>query len=117
MTGVGDPFNRLPFREGNKELHDFYAALAAKRNAAPALSTGHVVFQADGKDLLLVLRYIRDGKDVFGRDAINGVWLAVVNRGEGACIYRADCSAAGLGIYEGIAAPLSAEILCLEEKT
>ncbi len=116
MSGVGDPFNRLPFREGNAELHDFYASLAKKRNEAPALSTGHAEFQADAADLLLILRWIRGGKDLFGLPADDGVTLTVINRGEEARLYRADCSAAGLGTYEGIAAPLSAEILVLKEK-
>ena len=117
MTGVGDPFNRLPFREQDPELCGFYAELAAKRNRLTALSTGYAVYQADAKDLLLILRYIRGGKDRFGLPAENGVTLTVINRGEEARLYRADCSAAGCGFYEGIAAPLSAEILCLEEKT
>ena len=111
MTGVGDPFNRLPFREGDAQLHDFYAELAAKRNATPALSTGYAEYQADATDLLLILRYIRGGKDRFGLPAEDGVTLTVVNRGAEARLYRADCSAAGCGVYEGIAAPLSAEIL------
>ena len=113
MAGVGDPFNRLPFREGDRALHDFYSALAAQRNAAPALSTGHVRFMALNRDLLLVLRYITDGRDVFGEAAENGVYLAVIHRGAEGCSFMADCSAAGLGIYEGQARPVSGEIIRL----
>ncbi|MBQ9685297.1 MAG: glycoside hydrolase family 13 protein [Oscillospiraceae bacterium] len=113
MAGVGDPFNRLPFREETAALHDFYAALCAQRNAAPALSTGYVGFVAVNRDLLLVLRYITDGRDVFGESAENGVYLAVIHRGGELCPYTADCSAAGLGLYVGEAKPLSGEIIRL----
>ncbi len=113
MEGVGDPFNRLPFREGNEELHEHYARLCALRNGSPALSTGHAVFQADGTDVLLVLRYVVDGKDVFGEAAENAVFLGVFNRSEEARAYSADCSAAGLGVQTGIAPPLAGEIMRL----
>ena len=113
MAGVGDPFNRLPFREGNQELHDAYAALCAQRNAAPALSTGHAAFLADGLDVLMVLRYVTDGKDVFGLPCPNGVYLCVINRNREARPYRADCRAAGLDFVSGIAVPTSGTILKL----
>ena len=113
MEGVGDPFNRLPFREGDAELHDHYAQLCALRNGAPALSTGEAVFMADGTDVLLVLRFITNGKDVFGAESENGVYLGVFNRSEEARAYSADCSAAGLGVRAGIAPPLSGEIIKL----
>ena len=113
MEGVGDPFNRLPFREGDKELHEHYARLCALRNGSAALSTGNAVFMADGTDVLLVLRYVADGKDVFGEETENAVFLGVFNRSEEARPYSADCSAAGLGVRTGIAPPLAGEILRL----
>lgn len=94
MCGVCDPFNRLPFAEGERELHDFYAALAAARNSSPALSAGEAVFSAASTDVLLILRYITKGRDAFGHHAENGAWLAVINRGE-AAEFDVDCSAAG----------------------
>ena len=113
MEGVGDPFNRLPFREGDQELHARYALLGKLRNASPALSTGHALFMADGTDVLLVLRWITDGKDVFGAEGENAVFLCVFNRSEEARPYAADCAAAGLGVRTGIAPPLSGEIIRL----
>ena len=110
MTGVGDPFNRLPFREGERELHDEYASLAALRNGAPALSTGHALFLADGTDVLMVLRYITDGRDAFSLPAENGAYLCILNRNREARPYSADCAAAGLGTVTGIAPPLSGTI-------
>ena len=113
MCGVCDPFNRLPFREGDGQLHDRYAELAALRNGAAALSVGHALFMAANRDVLLILRYIVDGRDALGGAAENGVYLAAINRGESPCRYRADCSAAGLGQYSGSIGALSGEILRL----
>ena len=113
MCGVCDPFNRLPFRQDCRELHDWYAALAARRNAAPALSTGEASFQAAGADVLMILRWIRDGKDAFGLPAEDGGYLTVINRGESAAEYVADCRCAGKGIRFGTAAPFSAETIRL----
>ncbi len=101
MCGVGDPFNRLPFREERQDLFAHYAALSALRNSAPALSTGHVRFAAGSDGVLLILRYITDGQDVFGDPAENGVYLAVVNRNREDTSYRYDCSDLGFGVIEG----------------
>ena len=114
MAGVGDPFNRMPFREGDHALHDTYAALCAQRNKAPALSTGNAAFMADGTDVLLVLRYIKDGKDALGLPGENGTYLCVINRSREARPYCADCTAADLGFISGIAAPVSGVIQRLD---
>ena len=113
MTGVNDPFNRGVFKEGDKPLHDFYASLAKERNSAAALSTGHAEFMTQNRDVLMILRYITDGKDAFGLDAENGVYLSVINRSEKAQDYCADCSKAGLGLYKGTVKPLSGELIRL----
>ena len=113
MEGVGDPFNRLPFREGDAELHELYAGLCALRNGSAALSTGNAVFMADGTDVLLVLRFVTDGKDAFGEKVDNAVFLGVFNRSGEARSYSADCTEAGLGVRTGIAPPLAGEILRL----
>ena len=115
MTGVNDPFCRAPFQENPdcRSLHDRYAALAALRNAAPALSTGEARFMAASSELLLILRYIRGGRDAFGLPAEDGAYLAVINRGDRELPFEADCSDAGKGIVRGVAAPLSGEIIKL----
>ena len=43
------------------------------------------------QDVLLVLRWISDGRDAFGDAAENGAYLAVINRGAAEVHYRADC--------------------------
>ena len=113
MCGVCDPFNRQPFREDTTELRDFYAGLAELRNSAPALSTGEAVFMAEDRDLLLILRYITGGRDVFGVESENGAYLAVINRGDRSSEYRADCSPAGLPEHLGKIGPRSSAIVRL----
>ncbi len=111
MEGVGDPFNRQPFREGSRELHDCYQSLAALRRSAHALSTGMAQFFAPNRDVLLVLRYIKDGKDVFGCEKENGAWLCVINRADCDKSFCVDLSAAGLGMYNGVAQAFSGKII------
>lgn len=112
MCGVCDPFNRLPFKEGERELSEYYAELSARRNAAPALSTGEAAFMAESRDVLLILRYCADGRDAFGAEGEDGAYLTVVNRGAESD-YCADCSAAGLGEYRGRIKALTAETVRL----
>ena len=114
MCGINDPFNRLPFREGDESIHDYYAALAQLRNSAPVLSSGQASFMAANKDLLLILRYIKDGVDAFGEKAEDGAYLTVVNRGEQASSYVADCQEAGCGSYCGSIGPMNADIIKLK---
>lgn len=114
MCGVNDPFNRQPFKEGDRSLHDHYAKLAKLRNESAVLSTGEAEFMAVNKDVLLILRYISGGMDALGQNAQDGAYLAVVNRGEKAYSYAADCRSAGCGCYTGSIGPMSAEIIKLK---
>jgi 4-alpha-glucanotransferase len=107
MCGVNDPFNRRPFIEGDSALHDFYASLCKTRNSAAALSTGHAKFMAAGKDVLLVLRYIVDGKDALGKPADNSVYLSIINRSDKPQHYLVT----ELDNYSGTIGPISAEII------
>lgn len=111
MLGVGDPFNRLPFREDRKDLHDWYAELSARRNGAAALSTGEARFMAASQDVLLILRWISDGKDVFGLPAADSAWLIAVNRAASSVDFTVDCSAAGHGLYHGRIEPETARFI------
>ena len=114
MCGINDPFNRLPFREGDESIHDYYAALAQLRNSSPVLSTGQASFMAANKDVLLILRYINDGVDAFGEKAENGAYLVVINRGQQAYSYVADCQEALCGSYCGSIGPVNADIIKLK---
>ena len=113
MCGVGDPFNRGPFKLGDRDLHDCYASLAAARNASAALSTGFARFMADSPDLLLILRWIEDGKDALGLPAEDGAYLTVINRASAPAYYTADCTAAGKGYLSGSIGPCTWDIIKL----
>lgn len=113
MCGVNDPFNRQPFMEGDRSLYEYYARLAGQRRAAAALSTGEAEFMAANKDVVLILRYINEGRDALGQPAENSAWLAVVNRSDTIQPYTADCRAAGCGVYTGSIGPLCGEIIQL----
>lgn len=82
MNGFRDPFNRAPFTQGEFPLTDWYTALGTLRNSASPLSTGGIGIYASGNDLLLLLRTVCNGQDVFGDAAENGVYVLAVNRGE-----------------------------------
>ena len=114
MCGVCDPFNRLPFREDNEELHRYYVNLSRLRNASDALSTGEAVYMAGSADVLMILRYVNQNCDVFGEKAENGAYLTVINRSAEEQRYEADCSAAGCGIVRGTIKGETAEIVKLK---
>lgn len=113
MCGVCDPFNRQPFKEGVKSLHDCYARLSALRGAHAALSTGEARFMAYSADVLMILRYVNNGVDAFGLPAEDSAWLAVVNRGGADCNFEADCTAANCGIFTGTIAAHSGQFFKL----
>ena len=113
MDGPGDPFNRAPFREGDRALFDYYASLSARRNAHPCLQTGEAVFGSCHADVLTVLRYLDADRDVFGDPAARGAWLVVFNRSEEPRFFEADARKAGCGFIRGEIGPCRAEWLRL----
>ena len=62
---------------------------------------------------MIGFEYYNPAKIVFGEESENSVWLCVVNRTDTERPYSVDCSAAGLGVYSGIAQPISGEIIKL----
>ena len=113
MGGVCDPFNRLPFKEGSQELHEYYVNLTRLRNSSDALSTGEAAYMTASADVLLILRYVNQNRDVFGLEAENGAYLIVINRSGETVPYEADCTPAGYGIVRGTAKPGVGEIVRL----
>ena len=69
---------------------------------------------AANKDVLLILRYIKDGVDAFGEPAENGAYLVIINRGEQAYSYVAHCQEAGFDNYCGSIGPMNADIIKLK---
>ena len=109
---MNDPFNRMPFKEEDSELHDFYAELAKLRQSEAALSTGEACFMASSRDVLIVLRYVNGGKDAFGSACKDAAFLAVINRGQ-ETVFEADCTAAGKGVVKVNIDAMSAKIIKL----
>ena len=101
MWGTGDPFNRAPFMEDDRELFDYYVNLSARRKANDCLQTGAARFDACHADVLSVLRYVNHSCDVFGTPAQNGAWLLVLNRSDEARRFEADAREAGGGWITG----------------
>ena len=105
MEGVGDPFNRAPFREGDSELYKYYVNLSELRRSDPVFSEGEAVFAASSGDILTVLRY-----DARREKRSQSIFLTVINRGaeEGFC---ADLDCVGLGVYRGTIGECRAETI------
>ena len=61
--------------------------------------------------MLLILRWIEDGKDAFGLPAENAAWLVAVNRSPHAVTFTVDCSVAGHGLYNGRIGPEEARFI------
>jgi glycosidase len=80
MDGLNDPFNRGPLKLNNSALQAFYKQLSGIRNESCVLKTGAYSFYAASEDMILILRFIAGGKDMFDEPGENGVYLTVVNR-------------------------------------
>ena len=84
MTGLTDPFNRGTFPWGNinEDLHEWYRSIIALRNELTVLQTGSFKFLHYRGNLLVFLRAIRGGRDVFGDPAEDGIAVVAVNRSQ-----------------------------------
>ncbi len=80
MTGFLDPFNRGPYHQAPHSLTAHYKKISQARNASDAMTTGHAAFYAPDTDCIGILRYIIDGTDAFGDEAVNGIRFVAVNR-------------------------------------
>lgn len=101
MTGLCDPFNRLPFREDteNTGLQEFYSGLISVRNGSDALKNGKAEFIPLSADVLAILRYTEENAA-----------LAIINRGAEAFDYSVDCKKAERGTIKGRIASCTALI-------
>lgn len=82
MQGLSDPFNRMPFtwRCVDNELLGYYRKMTSLRNKWDCLRCGSFeTIYAEG-GVLVYLRKIENGRDVFGNTAENGSLLCAVNR-------------------------------------
>lgn len=81
MCGYTDPFNRTcyPWGSGDKELFELHKQLIALRSSSQALKTGDLIATFRYEDIIIYMRTIRKGKDVFGNKAENEMMLVAVN--------------------------------------
>ena len=85
MQGFKDPFNRAPYdwEHGDTYIREGVRRLIALRNAHMALQTGELLTLYAEGDVYAYARMIRSGKDVFGAEAENELFVIVMNRGAG----------------------------------
>ena len=80
MDGLKDPFNRGTFSPQDNNMRIFYEKIAKVRNETDILKTGAYSFFAISEDVMGILRFVADGRDMFDVSCENGVYLTMVNR-------------------------------------
>ena len=83
MQGYRDPYNRAPYdwTGGDAALRVKVKEATKLRNENPSLSTGDFVPLFAEKDVYAYARTVHGGKDRFGEDATDGVFVVALNRG------------------------------------
>ena len=69
MEGAADPFCRgtFPWGKEDKSTQDFVREAFRLRKSRPVLTRGFLELACEGEDTLVIHRYSKDGKDVFGQ--------------------------------------------------
>lgn len=82
LTGMADPYNRgtYPWGREDGDLVAAFRRIIQDRRTAPALRTGEMRLSAVGSDVVLVERWIGNGKDAFGTPAGDDYRALAVNR-------------------------------------
>ena len=84
MQGAPDPFCRGPYdwHGGDTDTREQVRALLRERLASDLLKTGDVSVEAPDDNTLIIRRFIRGGRDVFGDEKADGELELVFDRGE-----------------------------------
>ena len=82
MVGMTDPFNRAPFPWGREDgqLQREIASINERRRIDRAVLDGGAELVPLGRDVLAVRRFIRNGRDAFGREAADAERIFLFNR-------------------------------------
>jgi len=82
MQGFKDPTNRRPYlwEGGDLELRETYKKYIKVRNENIVLQTGEFLPLPSYDDIFAYARVIRNGRDVFGQEAENNIFLVAFNR-------------------------------------
>ena len=82
MEGMGDPFNRGPYPWGREEpdLFHWFQYLTTLRQKEAVLKSGFFQFLSEDEDSIAWLRFLDEGRDVFGDSQRGGPLLFAINR-------------------------------------
>lgn len=82
QVGGKDPDNRrtYPWGREDKELLAYVTKLTTLRKTYPALQTGRFIPLYHEGDVYIYARSIEGGKDVFGQEADDGLFIIAINR-------------------------------------
>ena len=82
LYGMSDPYCRgtYPWGREDEALIAAFRETALRRRGSQALKTGGMKLWAAGEDVVLVERFIRGGRDAFGKKAKNERRTLAVNR-------------------------------------
>jgi len=86
LYGMSDPYCRgtYPWGREDQDLLETFREVSKRRMKSAALKTGDVKFTAVGDDIVVIERFIRGSRDVFGKKARNETRVVAINRaGEG----------------------------------
>lgn len=92
LEGFRDPFNRRTYPENiadKAELRQWFCRLGQLKKKWPVLRSGYLRIIKAQKDIFVLCRYLRDDRDVFGKEQEGPRHiLAVINRSEKASPVR-----------------------------
>lgn len=82
LEGYADPLNRrtYPWGREDQELLNWYKQIIALRNNCDALKTGEWIPVYAQGDVYGYIRRIKQGRDLFGQNRENGLFLLLFNR-------------------------------------
>lgn len=82
MEGAADPFCRAPFPWGNIDpgLFETVKTAFALRRERPVLQTGFLDIANEGTETLVITRYVKEGKDIFGNRIQDSPYVLRVTR-------------------------------------
>lgn len=82
VEGAADPFCRAPFPWGNidPDLYETVKNAFALRKSRPVLQTGYLDLSAEGSETLVITRYFKDGRDVFGEAQNDSPYILRITR-------------------------------------
>ncbi|MGN0416737.1 glycoside hydrolase family 13 protein [Anaerostipes faecalis] len=79
MHGFMDPFNRETFYKNDVQVYQELKEITSLRSKEKVLQTGYALYFAVNKNVLAMVRFVANQKDVFGEKCGNKALLMLVN--------------------------------------